>query len=88
MGNRITADNLDEVATKNREVHTDMQQRANLVRTNWNSMQISDGAQFAMHILRMYGLIQIPLDNQDWSGAIFVKNGKTSIIQRGTRYIT
>jgi hypothetical protein len=76
MGNKITADNLDEVVRKNREIHADMQQKAILVRTNWNSMQISDGAQLAMHILRMYGLIQIPIDNPNWSGAIFVKKEK------------
>jgi hypothetical protein len=76
MSERITADNLDDVVRKNIELHDDMLQKAILVRTNWNNMQINSSVQLAMHILRMYGLIQLPLDNKNWSGAIYVKSDK------------
>jgi Zn-dependent peptidase ImmA (M78 family) len=76
MSERITADNLDEVVRENIEIHDDMLQKTILVRTNWNSMQIGSSVQLAMHILRMYGLVQLPLDNQNWSGAIYVKSDK------------
>jgi hypothetical protein len=76
MGEKITSDNLDEVVRKNIEIHDDMLQKAILVRTNWNSMQINSSVQLAMHILRMYGLIEVPIDNENWSGAIYVKSEK------------
>jgi hypothetical protein len=76
MGERITADNLDELVKTNRDIYGDMLQKVILVRTNWNSMQIKSSAQLSTHILRMYGLVQAPVDNVEWSGAIFVKNEK------------
>lgn len=76
MSEKIVAGNLDEVVKKNREIHVDMQQKALLIWTNWNRMQISSASQLAMQILRPYGLVQLPLDNQYWSGAIFIKNEK------------
>lgn len=76
MDNIITVDNLDDVVRRNKTIRVDLQQKAILVRTNWNSMQISDSTQFAMHILRMYGLIQLPIENHNWNGAIFIRNDK------------
>jgi hypothetical protein len=76
MDEVITLDNLDEVVRKNRLIRADLQQKAILVRTNWNNMQISDSSGLAMHILRMYGLIQLPIDNNNWNGAIFIREDK------------
>lgn len=76
MSEKIVASNLDEVVKKNREIHAEMLQKTLLIRTNWNRMQISSINQLAMQILKQYGLIQIPLNNQYWSGAIFIKNEK------------
>jgi hypothetical protein len=93
MGEKIVSDNLDVFVGKNREIHTDLFQKALLVRTNWNRMQINSSNQLAMQILNMYGLIQIPLDNQYWSGAIFVKNERkipviNTALPRANQYFT
>ena len=73
MSEKIVAGNLDEVIGKNVEIRDEMREKALLIRTNWNRMQISSSNQLAMQILKLYGLVQMPLDNQYWSGAIFCK---------------
>lgn len=93
MSEKIVASNLDEVIQKNIEIRDEMRVKALLIRTNWNRMQISSSNQLAMQILKPYGLIQIPLDNQYWSGAIFVKNGKkipviNTALPRANQYFT
>lgn len=93
MSERIVASNLDEVIKKNKEIHADMMQKALVIRTNWNRMQISSTNQLAMQILKPYGLIQVPLDNLYWSGAIFVKNEKkipviNTALPRANQYFT
>lgn len=76
MSERIIADNLDEVVRKNFEIHDEILRDALLIRTTFNRVQIGSAPQLAMQILKSYGLIQLPIDNLYWSGAIFVKNGK------------
>ena len=76
MSEKIVAGNLDEVISKNAEICDEMREKAVLIRTNLNRMQISSSNRLAMQILKPYGLIQMPIDNPFWSGAIFVKNGK------------
>ena len=76
MSEKIVAGNLDEVISKNAEIRDEMREKAVLIRTNLNRMQISSSNRLAMQILKPYGLIQMPIDNPFWSGAIFVKNGK------------
>jgi hypothetical protein len=93
MSEKIVAENLDEVIIKNAEIRDEMRDKALLIRTNWNRMQFSTSNQLAMQILKNHGLIQIPLDNQYWSGAIFVKNGKkipviNTAIPRANQYFT
>lgn len=93
MSEKIVASNLDEVIKKNKEIHADMLQKALAIRTNWNRMQISSINQLAMQILKPYGLIQVPLDNLYWSGAIFVKNEKkipviNTALPRANQYFT
>ena len=93
MREKIVASNLDEVIRKNIEIRDEMREKALLIRTNWNRMQISSSNQLAMQILKPYGLIQVPLDNQYWSGAIFVKDGKkipviNTALPRANQYFT
>ena len=38
MSEKIVASNLHEVIQKNKEIHSDMMQKALLIRTNWNRM--------------------------------------------------
>jgi hypothetical protein len=93
MSEKIVAGNLDEVVRKNREIHEDILQKALSIRTTCNRMQISSSNQLAMQILKTYGLIQMPLDNQYWSGAIFVRNEKkipviNTALPRANQYFT
>lgn len=93
MSEKIVSGNLDEVIKKNLHICNEMREKALLMRTNWNRMQISSSAQWAMQILKSYGLIQLPLENQYWSGAIFVKDGKkipviNTALPRANQYFT
>lgn len=93
MSEKITAANLDEVIKKNAEIKDEMRDKTLFIRTTCNRMQISAPSQLAMQILKSRGLIQIPLDNQYWSGAIFVKSGKkipviNTAIPRANQYYT
>lgn len=93
MCERIVAGNLDEVISKNIQIRDEMREKTLLIRTNWNRMLISSSDQLAMQILKSYGLIQVPLDNQYWSGAIFVKDGKripviNTALPRANQYFT
>ena len=93
MSEKIVAGNLDEVIGKNVEIRDEMREKALLIRINWNRMQISSSNQLAMQILKLYGLVQMPLDNQYWSGAIFVKKGKkipviNTALPRANQYFT
>ena len=39
-------------------------------------MKVASGPQLALLILQGFGLIQMPIEDKFWSGAIFVKSGK------------
>ena len=55
MSEKIVAGNLDEVISKNAEIRDEMREKALLIRTNWNRMQISSSNQLAMQILSFMG---------------------------------
>lgn len=74
MSERITAANLDEVVKKNAEIHDDLIQKAIRIRTTCDTMQVRTPSRLAFQLLKPYGLIQMPIKNRYWSGAIFVKN--------------
>lgn len=76
MSERITAENLEQVICKNKEIRAEIDQCVMIVRTTVNRMQVSSPPQLAIQLLRTYGLIQMPVDNPFLSGAIYVKNEK------------
>lgn len=93
MSEKIVAKNLDAVIQKNKEIHEEMRIKTLMIRTNCNRMQISSSNQLAMQILKPYGLVQIPIDNKYWSGAIFVKEEKkipviNTALPRANQYFT
>ena len=93
MSEKIIAANLDEVVRKNKEIYEEMRIKILMIRTNCNRMQISSSSQLAMQILKPHGLIQVPIDNHYWSGAIFVKDGKripvlNTALPRANQYFT
>ena len=75
MSERITSKNLDEVVRKNALIHRELEQNAQTVRAHFNQMQLYSSPQLALQILASYGLLQMPIDNEYLSGAIFLKNG-------------
>lgn len=93
MSEKITSLNLDEVIKTNTLIHNEIEEDIRSFRSRWNRMQLRSLEKLAMEILKKYGLIQIPLDNQYWSGAIFVKSGKripviNTALPRGNQYFT
>lgn len=76
MSERIVAANLAEVVKRNRNIQDEIQKKVNSVRMNCNRMQVSSPSQLALQILKPYGLLQVPITNRYWSGAIFVRDGK------------
>ena len=64
MSERITAVNLDEVIKRNKAIEEQMKQRAALIWSKYNPMQINSPIQLALQILRLHGLIQLPIDNR------------------------
>lgn len=76
MSERITANNLEQVIRENKEIRQEIDRCVMTVKTAFNRMQVSSPPQFALQLLRTYGLIQMPIDNPYLSGAIYVKNEK------------
>ena len=75
MSERITSKNLDAVLQRNTIIHKELEKNAQTVRVNCNKMQLYSSPQLALQILDAHGLIQLPIDNEYLSGAIFIKNG-------------
>lgn len=93
MSERIVAANLAEVVKRNRDIQDDILQKVTSVRMNCNRMQVSSPNQLALQILKPYGLLQVPITNRYWSGAIFVKDGKkipviNTALSRANQYFT
>lgn len=76
MSELITAKNLDLVIKKNREIKEEVSAQAIKLQTNPSIMKVASAPQLALLILQGFGLIQMPIEDKFWSGAIFVKDGK------------
>lgn len=76
MSELITAKNLDFVIKKNREIKEEVSTQAIKLQTNPSIMKVASAPQLALLILQGFGLIQMPIEDKFWSGAIFVKDGK------------
>lgn len=76
MSELITAQNLDLVIKKNREIKEEVSAQAIKLQTNPAIMKVASAPQLALLILQGFGLVQMPIEDRFWSGAIFVKDGK------------
>ena len=76
MSELITAQNLDLVIKKNREIKKEVSAQAMKLQTSPSIMKVTSAPQLALLILQGFGLIQMPIEDKFWSGAIFVKDGK------------
>ena len=76
MSEIITASNLDQVIQKNNEIRAEVSALAMKLQSNPSFLKVNSMPQLAFLILYSFGLVQMPVDDKYWSGAIFVKNGK------------
>lgn len=76
MSELITAANIDLVIKKNSQIKDEVTAQAIKLQTNHNIMQAASRPQLALLILQGFGLIQMPIEDKFWSGAIYVKDGK------------
>lgn len=76
MSEFITSKNIDNVVKKNYEIKDEILDKVMFVKTNPEIMKISSMSQLGLLILQKFGLIQMPVDDKFWSGAIYVKKGK------------
>lgn len=76
MSEIITALNIDLVIKKNKEIKNEILEQTMKLQMNPEIMKGASRPQLALLILQRFGLIQMPIEDKFWSGAIFVKNGK------------
>lgn len=93
MSERITADNLDLVIGKNREIKDEVLAQAIKLQTSPSIMKTASAPQLALIILQGFGLVQSPVEDKFWSGAIYVKDGKmipvvNTFLPRANQYFT
>lgn len=93
MNELITAENIDLVITKNTEIKDEITAQAMKLQTNHVIMKVASMPQLALLILQGFGLIQIPIEDKFWGGAIYVKEGKiipviNTALPRANQYFT
>ena len=76
MSEKITAANLDTVIQKNKEINSEVMQCVRTIETKYNPMGMNSNALLSFQILKEEGLIQLPIENPHWCGAIFVRDEK------------
>lgn len=76
MSELITANNLDLVLKRNSEIKDEVFAQAIRLQTNPTIMKVTSSPQLALLILQGFGMIQMPIEDKFWSGAIFVKDEK------------
>ena len=76
MSEIITASNIDVVIQKNREITDEVSAKALKLQTNTAIIRAASVPQTALLILQGFGLIQMPIEDKYWSGAIYVREGK------------
>lgn len=76
MSELLTAANIDLVIKKNNEIRDEVLEQSMKLQMNPALMKVASRPQLALLILQGFGLIQMPIEDKFWSGAIFVKNGK------------
>ena len=93
MSEFITAENLDIVIKKNCDIRDEVFRQAISLQTNTTIMKVASSPQLALLILQGFGLVQMPIEDKFWSGAIFVKDGKSipvlnTSLPRANQYFT
>ena len=76
MSEWITAENIDQVIQKNKEIKEEILSEVLTFQKNQTAGRAVSMPQLAWMILEEFGLVQIPIEDKFWSGAIYVKDGK------------
>ena len=76
MSEWITAENIDQVIQKNKEIKEEVLSEVLTFQRNQMAGRVVSMQQLAWMILEEFGLVQMPIENKFWSGAIYVKDGK------------
>ncbi len=76
MSELITSANLDLVIKKNQEIKEEINAQAMKLQTSNAIMKVTSTPQLALLILQGLGLVQMPIEDKFWSGAIYVKDKK------------
>lgn len=73
----ITTENLQLVIETNKRIKNEIEKELLYLFKQFNIQKgIKSEEKLAFDILKQYGLIQLPIDNKYWSGAIFCRNEK------------
>jgi hypothetical protein len=76
MSEIITASNIDVVIKMNEQIADEVSKQALKLQTNTSILRVASMPQLALTILQGFGLVQMPIEDKYWSGAIYVKEGK------------
>lgn len=68
---RITSQNLDETIQTNRKIKKEVRDRIQFMERYLKKIRIHSPEKQALQILKEHNLIQIPIPDRDWGGAIY-----------------
>lgn len=77
MSDYITAANLEQIVEQNEKIKDSINMKLVLLLEQYNLREgIKSKEKLAFKILKQYGLIQLPIENTYWSGAIYHRGDK------------
>lgn len=76
MSAQVTKDNLDEIIRLNQCIYSEIIEKQKFILKEYDQGEIKAEEKLAMNLLEQAGLIQIPLLNDHFGGAIYTKGGK------------
>ena len=82
MADYITVDNLENIVVQNKSIRESVKSELTSLINKYNAgKEIKSEEKFAFNLLKKHGLIQIPIENRHWGGAIyFVDEKKIPVI--------
>lgn len=77
MSDYITVENLDAIIEQNKSIRNDIGEKLNKLYEMYNKKEmVKSESRFAFKFLKQNGLIQIPIANKHWGGAIYYLDGR------------
>lgn len=75
MNEYITKENLDDVIVSNKAIKAEIDALINRTFSRYASPNVKSNDALAYVILRDFRLIQLPIDDPHWGGAVYIKEG-------------